>query len=176
MVFTSTVCAQMVLASMTSGNRCDTCDKVLEDESDKCLQYEVPYYTFCSQSCIDRCCDIPMANKAHAPGMLPPKPAIIVKATTDCPKCSISAGVTYEPLQRADKAMCTYGPVEVQLRDVKTYCRVCKCGAHSLPSVLDFASKGFQGGAGAMPGGIAQKPVRAHSLSRWALRRGGKMV
>ena len=143
MVFTSTVCAQMVLASMTSGNRCDTCDKVLEDESDKCLQYEVPYYTFCSQSCIDRCCDIPMANKAHAPGMLPPKPAIIVKATTDCPKCSISAGVTYELLQRADKAMCTYGPVEVQLRDVKTYCRVCKCGAHSLPSVLDFASKGF---------------------------------
>jgi hypothetical protein len=74
---------------------------------------------------------------------LPKKPAIDVKATAGCPRCVEGGVAKYEPLRRADKAMCTYGPSEVRLREVNAYRRVCNCGTVSLPSAIDFASKGL---------------------------------
>ena len=79
-VFDWKVCAQMVLASKTGGRRCDACDKLLVEPPITCLQYDVPYFTYCSESCLATC-DVTKANTAHEPGRLPKKPAIDVKAT-----------------------------------------------------------------------------------------------
>ena len=141
-VFDWKVCAQMVLASKTGGRRCDACDKLLVEPPITCLQYDVPYFTYCSESCLATC-DVTKANTAHEPGRLPKKPAIDVKATAGCPRCVEGGVAKYEPLRRADKAMCTYGPSEVRLREVNAYRRVCNCGTVSLPSAIDFASKGL---------------------------------
>jgi hypothetical protein len=141
-VFDCKMCAQMVLASKTGGRRCDACDKLLVEAPITCLQYDVPRLTFCSERCLATC-DVPKANKAHEPGRLPKKPAIDVKATAGCPRCVEGGVAKYELLRRADKAMCTYGPSEVRLREVNAYRRVCDCGTVSLPCAIDFASKGL---------------------------------
>ena len=87
----------MVLASKTGGRRCDACDKLLVEPPITCLQYDVPYFTYCSESCLGTC-DVTKANKAHEPGRLPKKPAIDVKATAGCPRCVEGGVAKYEPL------------------------------------------------------------------------------
>ena len=97
------VCAQLVLATMAAGRRCDnlSCNAALQIEPVLNLGYVAPSRSFCSRACMAASCDA-QELCAHTPGEMPklayqlsPRnvPRILRKGsfrglTRECPACA----------------------------------------------------------------------------------------
>jgi hypothetical protein len=137
------VCAQLVLATMAAGRRCDnlSCNAALQIEPVLNLGYVAPSRSFCSRACMAASCDA-QELCAHTPGEMPKFGPIHIRPTAPCPKCGETNKIVYTPMGRTDKALCTHPSAEVQMRDLIPHEGVCvKCEHKQQPAILDFASK-----------------------------------
>ena len=137
------MCAQLVLATMAAGRRCDnpSCNAALEIEPVSNLGYVAPSRSFCSTACMAASCDA-QELCAHTPGEMPKFGPIHIRPTAPCPKCGETNQIRYMPMGRTDKALCNHPSAEVQMRDLIPHEGVCtKCDHKQQPVILDFASK-----------------------------------
>jgi hypothetical protein len=79
-------CAELVLATMAAGRRCDnpSCNAELLIESKLNLGYVAPSRSFCSTACIAVSCDA-QELCAHTPGEMPKFGPIHIRPTAPCP-------------------------------------------------------------------------------------------